>query len=159
MTRERATHLFRIDLISGRIFWRNPPKNHPRLRGMEAGCLTSGKVRYWAIKADGRRWKRAVLIFLMKNHRLPRSLLDHKNRISTDDRPGNIREANFHQNAWNHEPMLRDLPRGIRLLPSGNFQARIACHGLKIAIGTYPTLAKATRAYVEKRNAAFGEFA
>jgi hypothetical protein len=153
----------RFDSNEGKFYWVSPPKQHPRLIGQEAGCACengSGKF-YWHIKINGKAYKRGHLVFLLKNKRMPKPLLDHVDGNSLNDKASNLREATVLQNAWNHKRRKRriNLPMGVRKNPSGTFAARIAVRGELKTIGTFPTPEKASDAYQSARRRYYGEFA
>lgn len=156
-------HHFTVLPEEGRLVWKTPPKHHPRLAGKDAGRASvsqSGKP-YIQIKLDGRVYRRSHLIFLWVHRRFPRPLVDHIDGNSVNDRAANLREATATQNAWNHKFRRKAaaLPMGIRRLPSGRFQARIACNGRKISIGVLDSEQAAQTAYAAARTELFGEFA
>jgi hypothetical protein len=157
-------HLFTIDKVTGRFFWKNPPRHHAELAGTEAGCpITnhSGKV-YWVIRIGGRGYKRGRLMYLYEHGRWPMPCVDHENGNSLDDRPNNLREATVTQNAQNHKKRARriKLPMGVRFVASsGRYQARIGVNGKQIALGAYDTPEEAQAIYLESRKEHFNEFA
>lgn len=163
ITIERLQSLFRIDVRSGRLFWKKGPRTHPRLRGAEAGSPRqshSGKI-YWIVKIDGIAHRRSHLIFLVVHGRYPHPLIDHKDGNSLDDRPENLRDATILENAWNHKRRKRriELPMGVRLTAAGNYQARIGYRGRQIHLGAYDNEAEAHQVYLAKRQQLYGEFA
>lgn len=165
MTREYLLSLLRFDFEAGRVYWLNPPKNHPRLRGAEAGtpqAQTSRKKTYWVIRIDGKPYRRSRLMFLAAHGRFPTPCVDHANGNSLDDRLINLREASVVENARNHKTRARriDLPMGVRLIPgSGRYQARIGFCGKQLHLGSYETPELARAAYQNKRRELFHEFA
>ncbi len=163
ITPQRLHELFTVDIHNGRLFWKNPPWNHPRLKGMEAGCPRKGESgkEYWIIKIDKCSHYRGHLIFLAHHGRYPKPLADHRDGDSLNDRSSNLRDATILQNAWNHKTRRRKiaLPMGVRFTAAGNFQARIGYRGTQIHLGAYDTAAKAEAAYRAKRQELFGEFA
>lgn len=161
---ELLRHLFRIDDVSGKFFWKNPPHTHPRLLGLEAGGPRrshNGK-EYWVIRIGGIGHKRGRLMHLAIHGELPIPCVDHINGDSLDDRPPNLRQATVTENAWNHKKRARKqaLPMGVRLIPaSGRFQARIGVNKKQIHLGSYDTPEEAAAVYAAKRKEYFHEFA
>lgn len=154
---------FVVDPAAGSLVWKNPPKNHPRLKGCDAGSPRtggSGKT-YIHIKRDKVAIKRGWLIFLWLNGRWPVECLDHRDGDSTNDRSGNIREATVTQNAWNHHKRAKraDLPVGVRSIQSGRYQARIAHNKKVIHLGAFDTPEQAHSIYLAKRRELYHEFA
>ncbi len=164
VTQAVLNELFFIDADSGRIFWKKPPFNHPRLRGCEAGSPRSGRngKTYWVIKIGRRAFRRGRLIYLAIHGRFPEPCVDHINGNSVDDRVGNLREATVMENAWNHKTRKRrqNLPMGVRLVSrSGRFEARISYRGTQYHLGAYDTPQEAHGVYLAKRRELFHEFA
>lgn len=153
---EQLKDMFHIYPETGKIYWKNPPKNHPDLMGKEAG-FDSGT--YWVIKVNKKAQKRSRLIFFIANGRFPSPCIDHINGIKTDDRIANLREATVMQNNWNHKNRVKttDLPMGIR--KNGNkFVARISHNKKQITIGTFENLIEASNVYKEKRIELYGQY-
>lgn len=152
-----------VDIASGRVTWLDATKQHVGLVGQEAGSPRpnqSGK-QYWHVKVDGKPIKRSHIVFLFATGQWPALQVDHINGNSLDDRFTNLREATQMQNAWNHKGRAKasDCPMGVRRLPSGRFQARIAVNKKQVPIGTYETQDQAEQAYQQKRKEFFGEYA
>lgn len=163
MERELLTHLFDIDFRAGKLFWRNPPKQHPRLLGTEAGCPRANRngKKYWVVKIGGKAFKRGRLMFLAFHGVMPDPQVDHWDGNSLNDKPGNLREATGTQNAWNHRKRARriPLPMGVRSMKSGRFQARIAVNKKMIHLGAFETPDLAHAKYIEARKEFYREFA
>lgn len=157
-----ALKRLRLNKVTGRMFWVSPPKQHPRLKGKEAGYPRSdGPIKlYWVIQINGRAWKRGYLVFFLTHGRFPSPCLDHKNGNSLDDRPQNLREATWQQNSWNVKTSKKskDLPMGIRRLRQ-RYQARITKDNKMHYLGCYSTVKQARIVYLQKRIEFFGEFA
>lgn len=153
----------RIDMETGRAYWLDATKHHRNLVGKEAGGARlhhTGK-RYWIIKIDGIPHRRSQLIFAAATGSWPEDQVDHKDGDSLNDRPGNLRPATQMQNAWNHKGRKRkaNLPMGIRKLPSGKYQARLAVNKRMNNLGIFATIDDAVSVYRNARNEHFGEFA
>lgn len=161
---EQLRNLFDIDIKAGRLFWRSPPKQHPRLLGIEAGCPRTnhnGK-RYWVVKIGKRHYRRGRLVYLVAYGRLPHPCVDHIDGDSLNDCISNLREATITENAWNHKGRSRriQLPMGVRRIDSsGRFQARISFHGKQLHLGAFDTSEEARSVYIAKRKELYGEFA
>lgn len=162
---DRATleRLFEFDLAAGRIFWKIPPPNHPRLRGKEAGGAQSNRDRkiYWVVRSGREAWKRGRLIFFMAQDRWPSPCVDHIDGDSLNDCASNLREATITENAWNHRTRKRriPLPMGVRIVTSsGRYEARIAHNKKMIHLGAFDTPAAAQAVYLAKRKELYGEF-
>lgn len=154
--------LFLFDKASGKVFWRNPPKNHPRLIGKESGgpvIGTTGKG-YWKISIRGKKFSRSRLMFYFSNGFWP-DQVDHIDGNSLNDSISNLRAATQTQNAWNHKKRGRkiNLPMGVRNLSSGRFSARIIVNHKTIYLGSFETPEEAHLAYKKARLHHYGEFA
>jgi hypothetical protein len=162
ISKDEVLWLFAVDLHAGKVFWRNPPYNHPRLKGLEAGYARPSHIGklYWIIKIDSYAWRRGHLIYLVSKGMLPKPTLDHKDGNSLNDSENNLRVATVHQNAWNHKTRARqiELPMGVRLTGSGRFEARIGHYGKQIHLGVFSTIDEASTIYQAKRRELFGEF-
>lgn len=152
-----------VDAPRGVLLWKKPPHNHPRMIGKEAGSARpnqSGK-QYVHVKRDKIALRRGWLIFLWFFRRWPDECLDHIDGNSLNDSIANLRDATVTQNAWNHKGRARriDLPMGVRLIPSGRYQARIACNKKMLHLGAFDTPEEAQRVYLAKRKELFHEYA
>lgn len=158
----RLRNLLIVDTTNGRMFWKHPPKQHPRLRGKEAGSpVPNRKKVYWAIQIDGKKYKRGQLVFYLTRGRWPSPQVDHIDGNALNDRPDNLRAATQMQNAWNHKRRTKasPLPMGVRQAQSGRYVARIRVNNKRITIGTFRTVDAAALAYQFARKKHFGEFA
>jgi hypothetical protein len=163
ITRDLLLHLFHFDLEAGRLFWKSPPWNHPRLLGQEAGAFIPGHSgkRYCHVKIGRKALKRGHLIYFVVHGVWPKPCLDHIDGNSENDCPSNLRQATVAENAKNHKRRSKreNTPMGVRRLSSGNFEARIACDGRKLTIGSFRTAEEAHAAYLAKRKELFHDFA
>lgn len=156
--------VFRLDTETGRLFWEKPPKNHAEKLGREAGAVAPGNGRtkpYWQVRAFNKTFKRSRVIFYMIHGRWPEPAVDHANGNSLDDRPVNLRECTYAENAVNSSPHSRmhELPRGVYLTKQGRFMARITRDGVTSSLGVYDAPETAQRIYEDARREAFGDFA
>lgn len=164
MTPAAFHELFHLDIATGRLIWRAPPKQHAERVGREAGYLNRGKGRnkdYWQVRAFGKTLKRSRVVFFMTSGRWPEPGVDHINGDSLDDRPANLRECDQSQNTANSRDKIRrvDLPRGVYRTKQGRFMARLTVHGSSKSLGTFDTPAEALSIYTAARKEAFHEFA
>jgi len=159
---ERLREIFEADMETGHLFWKVAGKGRRMKAGSEAGfpkTYKTGKT-YWTVKVNGLAYRRAQIIYAMKNGAWPETIVDHESGDSLDDRPGNLRLASFLENAWNKKDCKKksDTPMGVRRLNYGRFEARITCRGVLQTIGIYDTADEAGSAYQAKRRELFGEF-
>jgi hypothetical protein len=103
LTAERCRELF--EYRAGVLYWRvdRPLVNGGVLRmaGKVAGSINK-VTRYCEISADGRRYYRHQLVFLMHHGYIPK-LIDHENRVRGDDHIENLREATQAENLRNND--------------------------------------------------------
>jgi hypothetical protein len=153
--------LFVFDLENGKVFWKNPPKNHPKLLNQEAGhkLKTHSKKIYWKIKINSKNVFRSHIIFYVANGYRAFPCIDHINGNSLDDRPCNLRQATETENSWNHRTRKKtnDLPMGIRQ-QNKKFVARISHNNKPIYLGTFANLEDAVNIYKQKRIELYGQF-
>ena len=142
---------------TGLFYWVDPPKNHPRMKGYVAGGIASG---YVLIKVDGRKHKAHRLAWLYSYGVWPDGDIDHKNGCPLDNRLSNLREATASENQANCRRYKgKILPKGVRQLPSGCYQARIRIDGVSVSLGTFDTEAEAENAYFHRLSITHGDFA
>lgn len=157
LTLERLKEVLRYEPEKGVFFWVRAPKNHPRLQEYLAGGIASG---YVMIKIDGQKYKAHRLAWLYVHGEWPHGDLDHINGCPLDNRLDNLRIATNPQNQANR---VRDsgkkTPKGVRLLPSGKFQARITVTHKQILLGTFDTPDAAQAAYFQAAQHHYGNFA
>lgn len=148
----------------GRLTWINPPKNHAEKVGTEAGYICEGKdgnKDYWQVRLGGRTFKRSRVVFYMTHGRWPVPCVDHRDGDSLNDRPGNLREATYVQNAQNQKPRrgkASGLPQGVSRYRS-TFRAQIMLEGKRKVLGAFASPDDASRVYQLARKEAFGDFA
>lgn len=71
--------------------------------------------------------------------------VDHINHIRNDNRWSNLRNVTSRQNQMNMSLSSNTSSKvnGVRILPSGRFQAHITVNRKQISLGTYDTLEEA----------------
>lgn len=157
LNQSRLKELLRYIPESGLFLWIRPPKNHTRLQEYAAGGIASG---YVMIKIDGRKYKAHRLAWLYMHGAWPQGDLDHINGCPLDNRMANLRIAT---NAQNQANRMRDhnkaIPKGVRRLPGGRYQARITVKHRQIVLGTFNTPSAAEQAYIQAAQHHYGEFA
>lgn len=162
-TLEQLKARLHVDVVAGAVTWIDATKQHVGLNGKVAGSPRANHCgkQYWHVKVNGQPIKRSHIVFLFATGRWPVLQIDHINGNSLDDRISNLREASPTQNAWNHKTRAKasTCPMGVRKLPSGRFQARIAVEKRKVCIGTFDSEIQAEQAYQQKRKELFGEYA
>ena len=155
-------YLFTFDMENGKVFWKNPPKNHPKMLGKEAGasikCGQHNKY-YWKIKINKKPVFRSHIIFYIANGYKANPCIDHINGNSLDDKLSNLRQATPLENSWNHKTRNKksNLPMGIRK-QNNKFIARINYKNQYLHLGSFENLNDAVNIYKQKRIELYGQF-
>lgn len=100
LTHEYLQHLLHYDPLTGLWTWINPLSTKYR-RGDSAGSIDA--KGYLCIKTGGKSYKSSRLAFLYMTGAWPKDEMDHINRIQSDDRWENLREANRSLNTLNRD--------------------------------------------------------
>lgn len=130
--------------------------------GVRAGDIAGTRTSYgyWAIAFDCRRWPGHVLAWVMHYGVWPSKQLDHINRIGSDNRIINLREATPSQQQANKWIPSRSKTgfKGVNRKGS-KFIAKIQIDGKIRHLGTFGKAEDASEAYKSAARAHFGEFA
>ncbi|WP_372356945.1 HNH endonuclease signature motif containing protein [Xanthomonas sp. NCPPB 3443] len=122
-----------------------------------AGGITTG---YVLIKIDGRKYKAHRLAWLYVHGEWPAGDLDHINGCPLDNRISNLRIATNPQNQANRRrDRGKETPKGVRVLPSGRYQARISVNKQLHHLGTFDTAEQAQQAYADAARHYYQDFA
>ena len=95
---ERCRELFDLDYETGELRWKISLTNRVRV-GDKAGSKAVGG--YLNVQIEGLMYRVHRIIFSMANDRWPWDQVDHKNGITPDNRPDNLRDATHEQNVRN----------------------------------------------------------
>lgn len=120
----------------------------------------------WRAQLDtsGTVYARARIKGFLAMHRLilDAPLVDHINGNGLDNRRANLRAATKRQNKGNSRKTIGHQTsrfKGVHLLPSGKWRARIVSHGMTTHLGVFADEAAAARAFDGAARARYGEFA
>lgn len=141
--------LLAYDPISGVLTWK---VSRGRVKaGSVAGTLDSDG--YLIFQAKGVPLKVHRVAFLLMTGNWPKGLIDHENRIRSDNRWSNLRDASNSVNQQNKVDAYLNSKSGLLgAHPHGDkFRAQISRKGVRILIGTFDTAEQAHSAYLEEK--------
>lgn len=153
---ERISAVLKINVESGRCFWRVGPR-----AGKEAGCREPRG--YVKIMIGGVQYRRHRIVWTAAHGPIPPGMeIDHRSTDRTDDRIANLRLATHSQNAVNRD---RPVGRTSSVLgvdlhrQTGRWRARIRAGGRVHHLGLFDDEASAGAAYKAAAERLHGEFA
>lgn len=125
--------------------------------GSIAGSIQNG---YLVIGIDCKVYMAHRLAHLYMTGKWPENEVDHENRIRSDCRWENIRNAKHNQNQYNAKVKSNSKSgiKGIRL-KYNKWESRIRINGKPTHLGYFSTPEEAHEAYLKAAIANFGEFA
>lgn len=132
---------------TGIFRWKSVNKHHNEKHGHVAGTKSG---RYVDITLAGKRYRAHRLAWVITFGYWP-TLVDHINGDGRDNRIENLRNTTPSVNAQNHTRVNTKngkLPVGVKLLASGNYQARATVGKKCYALGAYKTKQEAHDVYV-----------
>lgn len=164
---------FGYDAETGVIMWRSRPRAHFKddraqarfeaaFSGKPAGRISVKGYLTIGLSYEGKvhTLRANRLIWAMVTGAWPRQLIDHRNRVKSDNRVTNLREATKAQNAWNSVRPAGKLPRGVRKFKDcSKFFSLINVNMKSLYLGSFETPEAAHAAYVEAKKQHHGEFA
>ena len=113
---------------------------------------------YSSVTILGASYKVAELVWTYFNGSVPVGfVLDHRSRIRSDNRIGNLRLATYQQNAWN-KAIKGSHSKGVRKYSKNSWFAEIVVCGCKTRLGLFKTEVEAAEAYRQASLKAHGEF-
>jgi hypothetical protein len=126
---------------------------------MRAGCLSKSSI-YRGIYIDNKRHIEHRIIFLMHHGYLP-EMVDHENRITTDNNIGNLRDSDRHSNQQNTVAIKTGSGlKGARYDKSRDlWMSSIRVYKKRIFLGRFKTKEEAHEAYKAAALKYHGEFA
>jgi hypothetical protein len=162
---------FRYD--NGHLFWLPRPREHfktqrafrmwnGKFANKEAGAIIHARGGdRWMISIDSSPFYRHKIIWAFHHDEWPPEI-DHKNRITTDDRIDNLRPCTHSENGSNRKAGKNNTSgyKGVSYQKkTGKFMARIGIGNQRLFLGLFDTPEQAHNAYVEASKEHFGEFA
>nr|DAL65567.1 MAG TPA_asm: homing endonuclease [Caudoviricetes sp.] len=128
--------------VTGKFF--REYKNHSR-----ETALSVNSAGYHTLWYNGKcRPAHQVAYLLMGVEVKPGWVVDHINRVRTDNRWCNLRVVPDKVNRHNRgQTKGRTLPTGVRVTSSGKYQARVRVDGKLLSLGSYDSVDTALAAY------------
>lgn len=114
-------------LLANKVARRGQPAGSPVVTFLQA---KPGRNSYWRVSLNGKNYPVHRVVWELHNGPLrDGKLIDHINRISTDNQISNLRSATNHENLLNRVMPKADqeLPQGIK----GSYEARIRLDGTR----------------------------
>lgn len=160
---------FDLDVPTGLIWWKRRPLSHFKTkRGYSifnssyAGRPADQYITnagYRQVRVSGRLYLVHRIVWKMIHGSDPAKLLDHINGVRIDNSPGNLREVNDSQNAFNSVAPSGKPLKGASLHWNGSYRAQIMKDRKHIHLGLFKTPEEAHAAYVAAAKKLHGEFA
>lgn len=156
LTLQRALEVLSYDPLSGELRWRFDKS--PVKAGDLAGSIYSNGYR--VITIDLERFRSGRLCWFMYYGRWPVGQVDLRNRVRTDDRIENLREATPKQNSVNVKQNARNTSgyRGVSSTRNGKWAAFIYVDGKNVNLGTHATALAAHEAWKSAATETRGDF-
>lgn len=156
LTAERVRELLDYDPETGVFRWKDS-----RSQAVEVGSVAGSLDKHTGYIRIGvaRNYVAAHrLAWLWVHGRWPDGELDHKNRVRSDNRLENLREATRSQNTVNATVRNATGYRGVKR-HKGSYVARIKANGKQVELGYFRSAEAAHARYVQAAIALHGEFA
>ena len=140
------------------IFTNKVTRNSRAIKGKELNPSNNGK--YGIVTINKQKYYLHILAWFYSYGVWPSSKIDHKNRVTTDNRIDNLRKATNQQNQSN-KGIQKNNKTGFKgvSIEGTKYKAQIQKDGKGITIGRFNTAKEAAIAYDEKALEVFGTFA
>lgn len=158
LTAEKLRELIHYDPETGAFAWR---KSHRGVRPGKCGRI-SKRSGYRDICIDYTLYRSHRLAFLYMTGKWPTKDIDHKNRIRSDNRWSNLREATSTQNSANVSVKTTNTTGFIGVVwdkARNKWRAQIRIDGRKTNLGRFDQIEDAIKRHDIAAIEAFGEFA
>ncbi len=155
--RLEVLRLFLYDPKTGSLKWKE--NQQKRFIGREAGFINHHGYR--RVNIGKTKLHAHQIIWLMQYGELPECEIDHINGIRDDNRLENLRLATQQKNQQNAGLRIDNAlgVKGVRLRPSGNYQARVKLSDGSRAVKTFCTAIEAVSWLAMQREISHGEYA
>ena len=144
LTAHRLREVLLYDPETGYFRWRVRPNGRATSNWFAGTEHGSG---YLLVTIDGKNYRAHRLAWLYVTGEWPTATIDHKNRIKSDNRWDNLRDASIQHNSQNRDGTVerRDRKKGVM------WRARITMHGRLVTVGTFASKEEAEAARVEAK--------
>jgi len=110
----------------------------------------AGKLRkdgYYDVGLNKKLYLIHRIVYCLHYKHLPK-IVDHINRVRSDNRVENLREADYNENTWNSGISVNNNTgvKGVRKTYNGKYEARVAKGGVTFQVGTFSSLEEAKNA-------------
>jgi hypothetical protein len=158
LTQERVRYLFTYDEKNGLLL-----RNLKRGKGLPGKpSLCKDKDGYHVVGIDNKNYRTHRVIWLYVYGEFPEGYLDHINRIRTDNRIENLREADYSKNGYNTKTPKANTTgvKNVQWIKHMNkYQVRLRANNQNLVIGHFADLELAELVAIEARNKYHGTFA
>lgn len=143
---ETLKYWLTYDPVTGFFVWNH--SSAPTVpKGSVAGSLN--KNGYWCIKLQGKLYNGSRLAWLYMTGNWPKRVVDHKNRIKSDNRWDNLRDVTQLTNTRNRSVAQKNKSGRVGVnwyKATGKWQSQIKIPGKKINLGYFTKLEDAIAA-------------
>ena len=139
--------LFDYKPLTGELVWRKAPSNRVQIGSTTGSTHIQG---YVSTRLNGISYLTHRLVWSWLHGHDPQDFqVDHVDGNRMNNTWQNLRLATAAQNSFNSKTRKHNTSgvKGVRLMPSGKFQARIRKSGVTYALGTFDTAEQAAAAY------------
>ena len=160
MTQDELKSLLSYEPDTGIFRWVNDVGNGKLKATTVAGSIK--RTGYVIIWIGGTGYRAHRLAWLYMTGRESTKLIDHINRVKSDNRWENLREATLAENQWNHD-LKRSNKSGVSGVHFCNtwkkWKASCNVNGKRYNVGTFKELSDAAKALDDFRKTHHKEFA
>lgn len=148
LTAEYLREILHYDRESGVFTWRIKPSLKVEI-GDRAGTICNG---YITIRILGRSYYAHRLAWLYIRGRWPKGIIDHVNRVKSDNRIANLRDATRSVNCHNVLPRDVKSPGAYFDLRRGKWGSKIHINKKRIWLGYHASAELASEAYLKAKS-------
>jgi hypothetical protein len=159
ITHKKLLSLLRYDRRTGLFTWKGDMYHKSRIGKIAGSVKVDG---YVIITIAGKAYYAAPLARFYVTGKWPANTVDHVNRIRSDNRWANLREATYAQNSSNRKLVITNKSgyRGVSFaVKNGKWRASLKCAYKTINLGDWDTPEQAAMAYDLEAIERFGAFA